>query len=105
MESTVFVLDDGEDIPLKELNLTFIHDFEYFLRTEKKCRTDTVWGYMIVLKHIVSIARNDGRLPFNPFAGYINSPESPLPSGSKSNSTSCGRTYADPCSRKGKAGE
>lgn len=31
---------------------------------------------MIVLKHIVSIARNDGRLPFNPFAGDINSPES-----------------------------
>ena len=28
---------------------------------------------MIVLKHIISIARNDGRLPFNPFAGYINS--------------------------------
>lgn len=65
-----------EDIPLKELNLTFINDFEYFLRTEKKCRTNTMWGYMIVLKHIVSIARNDGRLPFNPFAGYINSPES-----------------------------
>ncbi len=65
-----------EDIPLKELNFTFINDFEYFLRTEKKCRTNTVWGYMIVLKHIVAIARNDGRLPFNPFAGYINSPES-----------------------------
>jgi len=65
-----------EDIPLKELNLTFINDFEYFLRTEKKCRTNTVWVYMIALKHIVSIARNDGRLPFNPFAGYINSPES-----------------------------
>jgi len=64
-----------KDIPLKELNLTFINDFEYFLRTEKKCRTNTVWGYMIVLKHIVAIARNDGRLPFNPFAGYINSPE------------------------------
>lgn len=29
-----------EDIPLKELNLTFINDFEYFLRTEKKCRRD-----------------------------------------------------------------
>ncbi len=65
-----------DDIPLKELNLTFINDFEYFLRAEKKCRTNTVWGYMIVLKHIVAIARNDGRLPFNPFAGYINSPES-----------------------------
>ena len=65
-----------EDIPLKELNLMFINDFEYFLRTVKKCRTNTLWGYMIVLKHIISIARNDGRLPFNPFAGYINSPES-----------------------------
>ena len=65
-----------EDIPLKELNLTFINDFEYFLREKKKCRTNTVWGYMIVLKHIISIARNTGLLPFNPFAGYINSPES-----------------------------
>lgn len=38
-----------EDIPLKELSLTFINDFEYFLHEEKKCRTNTVWGYMIVL--------------------------------------------------------
>ena len=44
------------DIPLKELNPTFINDFEFFLRTEKKYRANTVWGYMIVLKHIVSIA-------------------------------------------------
>jgi integrase len=65
-----------EDIPLKELSLTFINDFEYYLRKEKGCRTNTVWGYMIVLKHIISIARNTGLLPFNPFAGYINSPES-----------------------------
>ena len=43
-----------DDIPLKELNLTFINNFEYFLRTEKKCRTNTVWGYMIGLKHIIS---------------------------------------------------
>ena len=27
-----------EDIPLKELSLTFINDFEYFLREEKKYR-------------------------------------------------------------------
>ena len=64
-----------DDIPLKELNLTFINDFEYYLRTVRKCRTNTIWGYMIVLKHIISIARNSGVLPFNPFAGYINSPE------------------------------
>ena len=42
-----------DDIPLKELNLTFINNFEYFLRTEKKCRTNTVWGYMIGLKRCV----------------------------------------------------
>ena len=64
-----------KDIPMKELNLSFINDFEYYLRTERKCRTNTIWGYMIVLKHIISIARNSGVLPFNPFAGYINSPE------------------------------
>ncbi len=34
-----------EDMLLKELNLTFINDFEYFLREEKKCCTNTVWGY------------------------------------------------------------
>lgn len=65
-----------EDIPLKELSLSFINDFEYYMRHERGCRTNTVWGYMIVLKHIISIARNTGLLPFNPFAGYINSPES-----------------------------
>ena len=51
-----------EDIPLKELNLTFINDFEYFLRTVKKCRTNTIWGYMIVLKHIISIASRVGQV-------------------------------------------
>ena len=51
-----------DDIPLKELNLTFINNFEYFLRTEKKCCTNTVWGYMIGLKHVISIARNSGCL-------------------------------------------
>jgi hypothetical protein len=62
-----------DDIPLKELNLTFINDFEYYLRKEKECCANTVWACMIKLKHIISIARNTGLLPFNPFAGYINS--------------------------------
>lgn len=64
-----------DDIPLKELSLTFINDFEYFLREEKKCRTNTVWGYMVVLKHIIFIARNTGLLPFNPFAGILTAPK------------------------------
>ena len=60
-----------DDIPLKELNLTFINNFEYFLRTEKKCRTNTVWGYMIGLKHVISIARNSGALPFRQILGAV----------------------------------
>lgn len=31
-----------DDIPLKELNLSFINEFEYFLRTEKECRTNSI---------------------------------------------------------------
>lgn len=65
----------SDDIPLRELDLAFINDFEYYLRAERKCRTNSVWQYIILLKHIVSIARNDGRLAFNPFAGYINKSE------------------------------
>ena len=64
-----------EDIPLKELNLTFINDFEYFLRTEKKCRTNTVWGYMIVLKHTSPLPATTGACRSTRFR-YINSPES-----------------------------
>lgn len=63
------------DIFLKELNLAFINGFEHYLRTERKCSTNTIWVYMIVLKHIISIARNSGQLAINPFAGYLISPE------------------------------
>lgn len=64
-----------DDICLKDLNISFINEFEYYLRTQRRCRTNTVWQYIILLKHIVTIARNDGRIPFNPFAGYVNSSE------------------------------
>ncbi|MFT4222582.1 site-specific integrase [Dysgonomonas sp.] len=63
------------DIFLKELNLAFINGFEYYLRTERKCSTNTIWMYMIGVKHIVAIARNTGQLAINPFAGYLISPE------------------------------
>lgn len=63
------------DIFLKELNLAFINGFEHYLRTEKECSTNTIWCYMIGVKHIVAIARNSGQLTINPFAGYLISPE------------------------------
>lgn len=64
-----------EDIFLKELNLAFINGFEHYLRTERECSTNTIWMYMIGVKHIVAIARNSGQLAINPFAGYLISPE------------------------------
>lgn len=63
------------DIFLKELNLAFVNGFEHYLRTERECSTNTIWVYMIVLKHIISIARNSGQLAINPFAVYLISPE------------------------------
>lgn len=63
------------DIFVKELNLAFINGFEHYLRTERECSTNTIWSYMIGVKHIVAIARNSGQLSINPFAGYLISPE------------------------------
>lgn len=63
------------DIFLKELNLAFVNGFEHYLRAERNCSTNTIWMYMVGVKHIVTIARNSGQLPINPFAGYLISPE------------------------------
>jgi hypothetical protein len=64
-----------DDIFLKELNLAFINGFEHYLRTERECSTNTIWMYMIGVKHIVAIACNSGQFAINPFAGYLISPE------------------------------
>jgi hypothetical protein len=60
-----------DDIFLKELNLALINGFEYYLKTERGCSTNTIWMYLIGVKHIVTIARNSGHLVINPFAGYL----------------------------------
>lgn len=75
MENYIRKEYNREDICLKELNLAFINGFEHYLRTERNCSTNTIWMYMIGVKHIVSIARNSGQLAINPFAGYLISPE------------------------------
>lgn len=75
MENYIRKEYNREDIFLKELNLAFINGFEHYLRTERECSTNTIWMYMIGVKHIVVIARNSGQLAINPFAGYLISPE------------------------------
>lgn len=75
MESYIKQEYKRDDIFLKELNLAFINGFEHYLRTGRNSSTNTIWVYMIGVKHIVAIARNSGQLAINPFAGYLISPE------------------------------
>lgn len=59
------------DIPLSNLTPKFISDFETYLR-EQGCSTNTVWCYMIALKHIIKYARDRGMMSNDPFIGFRN---------------------------------
>jgi integrase len=62
-----------EDIALSTLRGSFVQGFDTYLRVKRKLSPNTVWGYMITLKHILTLAREEGRMRVNPFASYINS--------------------------------
>lgn len=63
------------DLSLRELNYQFVQDFDLYLRTEIGCNPTTVWVYMMPLKRMIAIARNNGWLNYNPFTGYKAIPE------------------------------
>ncbi|MBO4536165.1 MAG: site-specific integrase [Bacteroidales bacterium] len=62
-----------DDIPLTGIRSAFVNGFDTWLRTECRLAPNTVWGYMITLKHIFTLARNEGLMTLNPFASYVNS--------------------------------
>ncbi|MFV0535783.1 MAG: site-specific integrase [Dysgonomonas sp.] len=64
-----------EDIPLRQLELSFIEKFDSFLRIEQSFTAHTVSGYTIILRKMVRRAISQGTLHKNPFAAYI--PEQP----------------------------
>lgn len=64
-----------EDIPLRQLELSFIEKFDSFLRIEQGFTAYTISGYTIILRKIVRRAISQGILHKNPFAAYI--PEQP----------------------------
>jgi len=64
-----------EDIPLRQLELSFIEKFDSFLRIEQSFTAHTVSGYTIILRKIIRRAIAQGTLHKNPFAAYI--PEQP----------------------------
>lgn len=64
-----------EDIPLRQLELSFIEKFDSFMRIEQRFTAHTVSTYTIILRKIVRRAISQGTLHKNPFATYI--PEQP----------------------------
>jgi integrase len=64
-----------EDIPVRQLELSFIEKFDSFLRIEQGFSAHTISTYTIILRKIVRRAISQGILHKNPFAAYI--PEQP----------------------------
>jgi len=62
-----------EDLPLRSMRASFIHRFDRYLRVDCGLAPNTVWGYMITLKHVLGLAARENLLSVDPFAGYTNS--------------------------------
>jgi site-specific recombinase XerD len=75
IEHFLHVHYEMEDIPLRQLELSFIEKFDSFLRIEQGFSAGTVSGYTIILRKIIRRAIAQGTLHRNPFAAYI--PEQP----------------------------
>ncbi|SHG08223.1 site-specific integrase [Dysgonomonas macrotermitis] len=59
-----------EDIAFRELQPSFIEDFEFFLRFNRGFSVNTVFNVLMKLKHMVHRAISRGMLRKNPFADY-----------------------------------
>lgn len=64
-----------KDIPLKQLNLTFIEKFDSYLRIKNNFSASTISNFTIILRKIANHAIKQGTLHSNPFEAYI--PEQP----------------------------
>lgn len=63
---------DREDVPLTGISTSFLNGFDMWLRKECRLAPNSVWVYMISLKHILSLAQTEGLTGCNPFASYVN---------------------------------
>jgi len=57
-----------DDLSIKEVNPVFIRDFEFYLKTTRKCCNNTAVKYIKNFKKIVRIALSNGWLKADPFA-------------------------------------
>lgn len=58
------------DIALREIDISFINEFDNYLRTKRSCSTNSINNYIKSLKHIVAEACQSGILLSNPFNQY-----------------------------------
>lgn len=63
------------DMAMNELTEDFIRDYCLYLRNEVGLSQSSVWIYSIPLKHIVTSAHYNGKIPRNPFAQYHVDPD------------------------------
>lgn len=59
-----------KDIPLKKVDIKFINNLEYFLKTKEKCSHNTSFKYVSNLKKIIRIAYTNGWIAIDPFLHY-----------------------------------
>jgi hypothetical protein len=57
-----------EDIPVSEVDHKFIKDYEFYLRTERKCGHNSAVKYLKNFGKIIRIAIAEGHISKNPFA-------------------------------------
>lgn len=62
-----------KDLRLDTLQTSFVSGFDTWLRSKRGLAPNSVWGYMIMLKHVLTLARNEGLMTVNPFCSYVNS--------------------------------
>lgn len=72
LESYIREKYDRDDLPLKELDRSFISGFDTWLRSSRSLSSNSVWSYMIALKHVLALAQQEGLMEVNPFCSYVN---------------------------------
>lgn len=61
---------DRKDLMFKELNREFLTGFHAYIAKEAGYKKNTIWIYMIALKHILMLARSKGYMDKDIFANY-----------------------------------
>ena len=70
LESYIRIRYGRNDLEFGELDREFLYGFHRHISGACGCSKNTIWIYMIALKHILAQARNRGYLKTDLFAGY-----------------------------------